>query len=175
MLFADLLTLTTNGGKNDASVRNHNEFYEQQKENNRRRIEEEDILFYTVQNEANANRLRTTGYPFPSEPNKSDIGEGVYSWETYEEALSHKSHLENNRGVAGLEIMVLGIKKGVFANLLQKDLTLLSDNNREIWHRRYAKTWGGVPNHGLQYIRRANRFGFEHYFHHSIFHLLKFY
>jgi hypothetical protein len=34
---------------------------------------------------------------------------------------------------------------------------------------RYSKVWGGVPDHGFEYIQRGTRIGVEHFFDKSIF------
>ncbi|SFF60433.1 hypothetical protein, partial [Thermoflexibacter ruber] len=187
LLFADLLTLTTNGGKNDASVRNHERFEQEQYENYLSRQagdskEERDnyTYFFTVQSNEDTDRLRTTGYPFPTEPNKSALGEGVYAWGTLAAAHLYRQNLISRYGESVIEktiILAFRIKTNILNSLRQLDIDSLT--NPEEWLSKYSKLWGGIPNHGLQYIIRgtgeAMRGAKEHFFHHTIFSFLKFF
>src|SRR6267142_4607019 len=64
-----------------------------------------DRMFYTVQNEASASRLQSGGIPWPTEPTKAHLGEGLYAWGSRSQAEAYQSRLESLYGVSGLNIL----------------------------------------------------------------------
>lgn len=53
----------------------------------RRQLRRNATVFYTVQSHDSAERLRTRGTPWPTDPSRANLGPGVYSWKRREDAI----------------------------------------------------------------------------------------
>ncbi|MFF8864508.1 DUF6531 domain-containing protein [Streptomyces sp. NPDC015139] len=129
--------------------------------------------FYTVQDPANAARLRGDGTPWPSEMHRAAYGEGVYSWETRAHAERYFERV-SGRG-ANVEIVPFRIGADDFANLKRIDLLAISEDEATAFADKHSLVWGEGTPHGYDYVRAPTGMGQpENYFNKSIFHLLKF-
>jgi hypothetical protein len=126
--------------------------------------------FYTVQDAHDIARLRGTGEPWPTDPMRSGLGEGVYAWATRSEAEAYLAH--RSRTVEGLRIVSFRVSNARLA--AYRRLVVDSLQDADAWMERYSKVWGGVPDHGFEYIQRGTRIGVEHFFDKSIFGDLEF-
>ncbi len=128
------------------------------------------ISFFTVQGPADVARLYGDGLPWPTKTDRSGLGEGVYAWASH---MYAERYLELRlKQIPVLEIVRFRIYYADFRNL--KKLRVDSLPDPEKWMSKYSKLWGGVPDHGLEYITRETAIGREHFFHKSIFNKLKF-
>lgn len=126
--------------------------------------------FYTVQGPVDIARLRDDGIPWPTETNRSGLGEGVYAWTNQSDAQQYLA--VRSRQVPDLKIVTFWVSIEDLLDFKQLDVDSLPAP--EEWMSRYSKIWGGVPDHGLEYIRRETSMGKEHFFDQSIFDKLKF-
>ena len=130
--------------------------------------------FHTVQGPEDAARLRGPGTPWPTAPSRAHLGPGVYSFGNRAEAEAYLARL-SSRGVPDLEIVSFRVSNRKLASFRQLDIDALGDPAADEWLERYSLLReNGVPNHGLQYIRRGTNFGVEHFFHRSVFRHLRF-
>jgi len=129
--------------------------------------------FYTVQNAEDGARLLNDGTPWPTEPHKANLGEGVYSWDNLEDAENYLK-LKKRRTDVELNIYEFKVANKDLAKMKSLDMTKLPDDEVDAFLDIHAKLNGGTPNHGLEYIRRATNIGVENYFHSSVFKYLKF-
>ena|SRR5437762_12523983 len=131
--------------------------------------------FYTVQDAADAARLRGPGEPWPDVPSRAALGPGVYAWSSRTEAEAYRQSLiDAAEGPLELEIMVFRVSNVALQSFQRLDIDSLSEEDAETWMARYSQLWGGTPDHGLEYIQRSTQFGVEHFFARSVFHLLQF-
>lgn len=130
------------------------------------------LRFYTVQDPTDIVRLRSTGYPWPSEPNRAHLGTGVYAWQHRSEADKYLAQLA--RHVPNLEVVAFRVPSFLLAMLPQLDVDKLHHPGE--WMKRHSRLWNGLSEpHRFLYIRRGTGIGFvEHYFHSSVFWLLWF-
>jgi hypothetical protein len=126
--------------------------------------------FYTVQDAQDIARLRGTGEPWPTDPMRSGLGEGVYAWATSSEAEAYLAL--RSRTVEGLRIVSFRVSNARLTAYRRLVVDSLPD--ADAWMERYSKVWGGVPDHGSEYIQRGTRVGVEHFFDKSIFGDLEF-
>jgi len=128
--------------------------------------------FYTVQSEADTNRLLNGGAPWPSEANRAALGEGVYAWGTRAEAENYLQIIQQNDPDA--RILEFSIDNNVLSQLNTINLNELSDEDAEAFMSQYSQLWGGTPNYAYDYIIRGTAIGNENYFSKFIFNLLHF-
>ncbi len=133
------------------------------------------VEFFTVQDAENAARLRGPGEPWPQQPDRAALGEGVYAWADRAEAEDYRRSLVAIVDeLPELEIVLFRVPSTVLSAFQQLHLDLLSDAETEEWLARYSLLWGGTPDHGLEYLQRGTQFGAEHFFARSVFHHLHF-
>ena len=128
--------------------------------------------FYSVQDAANAIRLRGDGTPWPTEDIRGQYGEGVYSWGSAEEAARYAERLRG-RG-ADVEVLRFKISDSDFSSLRKADVANMSPAEAEAFMDRYSRLYGDGQPHDFDYIRGHTGMGDEHYFHRRIFDLLNF-
>ncbi|WP_371624828.1 DUF6531 domain-containing protein [Streptomyces sp. NBC_01116] len=128
--------------------------------------------FYSVQDAANATRLRGDGTPWPTEDIRGQYGEGVYSWGSAEEAARYAERLRG-RG-ADVEVLRFRISDSDFSSLHKADVVEMSPAEAEAFMDRYSRLYGDGKPHDFDYIRGHTGMGDEHYFHRRIFDLLNF-
>ncbi|MGY3682658.1 RHS repeat-associated protein [Streptomyces sp. TE33382] len=128
--------------------------------------------FYSVQDAANATRLRGDGTPWPTEDIRGQYGEGVYSWGSAEEATRYAERLQA-RG-AEVEVLRFRISDSDFSSLRKADVVEMSPAEAEAFMDRYSRLYGDGKPHDFDYIRGHTGMGDEHYFHRRIFDLLNF-
>ncbi|MFJ6806079.1 putative T7SS-secreted protein [Streptomyces anulatus] len=128
--------------------------------------------FYSVQDAANATRLRGDGTPWPTEDIRGQYGEGVYSWGSAEEAARYADRLRG-RG-ADVEVLRFRISDSDFSSLHKADVVEMSPAEAEAFMDRYSRLYGDGKPHDFDYIRGHTGMGDEHYFHRRIFDLLNF-
>jgi hypothetical protein len=134
--------------------------------------------FYTVQNQADVHRLRTTGFPWPAGDLRAHFGPGVYAWRGRRDARDYRE-LKQSRGIADLQIVRFHVANRRLQRFRQLDVDRLPDPGA--WLRRYSLLWEEKAEpHGFHYIRRGVGFraggqpAVEHYFHRSVFRYLWF-
>jgi RHS repeat-associated protein len=127
-------------------------------------------VFYTVQSSDDAARLMEGGNPWPTTDTRAALGEGIYAWGSKKDALAYLQRIKSR--VPDAKIIKFSIPKHELSKL--KNINIDSLANPEVWMSKYSRLWGGTPSHGYQYIIRGTAMGQEHYFHFSIFHLLRF-
>ena len=128
--------------------------------------------FYTVQNSADAKRLLSDGLPWPTDPHRANLGDGVYAWSSKEDAINYfniKSKRTDDLQILEFEVLQTDLNK-----MRQLDLTKMSDDEVNTFLDSYARLNGGTPNHGYDYIQRMTGLGIENYFNKSVFGKLKF-
>ena len=119
------------------------------------------VTFYTVQTPADAQRLRSGGEPWPNGMSRANMGEGLYSWGTAEEAAQYAARMRA-KGV-DVETVKLQMTKEAFNKLNGIDLTKMSDMDVDEWMERFSQYGEGNP-HGKDYVARGTGMGTEHYF-----------
>jgi RHS repeat-associated protein len=129
--------------------------------------------FYTVQDKADAIRLRNNGTPWPTDPHRAHFGEGVYAWGSKAEAENYFTKVSRRTG--DLEVVEFSISTRNFDSLKKLDMTKMSDDAANDWLSKHSTLYGdGVP-HNLDYITRGTGMGqSEHYFSKDVYHLLSF-
>ena len=110
--------------------------------------------FYSVQNSNNAERLRGDGSPWPNEPNKSHLGEGVYAWDNKEAAQQYKSLLEKRVDSKELEIVELCIDNCDLSKLKTLDVDSLAGDATEAWMSKHSSLYGEGAPHGYDRVTR---------------------
>ncbi|WP_437678427.1 DUF6531 domain-containing protein [Sorangium sp. So ce131] len=128
-------------------------------------------VFYSVQDPSDAARLRNGGVPWPTEPHRAALGEGVYSWGSLEDAQRYLSRIQNRQPNA--QIISFSVPEDVLRSFRHVDVDSLGDEAAEAWMSRYSRLFDGTPDHGLEYITRGTNLGTEHYFATSVYHLLR--
>ena len=131
--------------------------------------------FFTVQDEADAERLRGPGEPWPTTPERAAVGEGVYAWAHRVEAEAYQAYLlliEDEP--LQVEILKFRVHTTVLQSFRQVNVDALGPEGSLVWMSRYSQLWDGTPDHDLEYVQRGTNFGVEHFFHKSVFHLLHF-
>jgi RHS repeat-associated protein len=130
-------------------------------------------VFFSVQDDVHAARLRSGGGAWPFGVSKSLLGEGFYTWRTRAQAESYKALLEKH-GATGLNILEARIGAAQYRGLKKLDLRTLSDDALDAWMDDYSLYGAGKP-HGLEHvIRQTGNFGPEYFFSKEIFHYFKF-
>jgi len=129
-------------------------------------------VFYTVQGADDFARLRSGGAPWPAAANKAHLGEGVYAWGSRFEAAAYLDLEIMLKRDPTAAIRSFRVGKGALQRFRSLRVDSLADP--EAWMTRYSRLWGGVPDHGLQYIQRGTHMGPEHYFSSSVFGDLRF-
>lgn len=128
--------------------------------------------FHTVQGPEDAVRLRRDGTPWPTDANRGQYGEGVYSWGSRADAERYLERRQS-RGY-DVEILTFKVSERDFATLRKADMIEMSPREAELFMDRHSRLYGdGIP-HNYDYIRGRTGMGEEHFFSKSVFHLLKF-
>lgn len=128
--------------------------------------------FFLVQNSQGASRLLNGGAPWPTAPNKSNLGEGLYVWNNLDDALAYFSKLQAG-GAQNLLMLEARISQSALSKLRTMDLTKVSDDEANVWLDRFAKLNGGIPNHGYERVIRGAGLADENYFSKDVFNLFK--
>ncbi|MFI1397561.1 putative T7SS-secreted protein [Streptomyces sp. NPDC020681] len=128
--------------------------------------------FHTVQDRANAERLRGDGTPWPTEDIRGQYGEGVYSWGSAEEAIRYAERL-SSRG-ADVEILNFRVSAKDFDAMHKADVIKMTPDEAEAFVDKYSRLYGDGAPHDFDYVRGPTGMGDEHFFSKDIFHLLKF-
>jgi hypothetical protein len=130
-------------------------------------------VFYTVQNAHDAQRLRTTGSPWPTAPLPAHLGPGVYAWRRLSDARDYQHQLARSQGFLDLEIVRFRVRNRRLRRFRQLKVDELPEPGE--WLMRHSLLWHGPGDpHGLQYVRRGVGFreegppAVEHYFHESV-------
>ncbi len=122
--------------------------------------------FYTVQTSDDALRLITGGSPFPTAPEHSALGEGLYAWGTRADAERYMEF--RSLQVDGLGIYEFGMNADDYARLSRFNVDDAADPTA--WMEQHSKLWaedGYLPSGYQQITRGANResgYGAEVYF-----------
>jgi hypothetical protein len=127
--------------------------------------------FFTVQDIADAARLRSGGNPWPTSATRAALGQGVYSFGSQAEAAAYATELTAH-GVPSLQILRLDVASRDLASFRSLDIDALEDPGA--FMSKYSRLWGGDPTHGYDYLTRGTHFGVEHFFSKSVAHMLKF-
>lgn len=136
-----------------------------------RRAEATSLVFYTVQSEADRQRLRGGGEPWPDGLPRAVFGPGLYCWESLGQATFYEGRLRS-RGIQGLAVLALSIERVTYGTLRTVDLTVLSDADRDQWLDVYSEYTTRPPRtpHGYEHvIRETYNVGREFYFSPSTF------
>jgi hypothetical protein len=123
--------------------------------------------FFSVQSLGDAARLAAGGAPWPTGLQRSNLGLGLYAWETLAEAEAYRQLLTTH-GAAGLLILTYVVSDADMAGLTTLDLTFLSDDDVNAWMALYS-CYGQGQCHGLEHVIRQTNHGKEHYFAASVF------
>jgi RHS repeat-associated protein len=126
--------------------------------------------FYSVLSPEDAARLRAGGEPWPDEPHRAALGEGVYAWGSEEEAQNYMNRLSGR--VPNLETVEFSVDDANLASFKQVDVDAHADP--EGWMQEHSKLWGGTPDPSIEYVRRQTAIGQEHYFNKSVRNKLNF-
>ena len=129
--------------------------------------------FYTVQGPEAAARLRGSGEPWPTSPVSAHLGEGVYAWVSRAVAEAYLVFRAPQVPVS-LQIVRFEVDDRRLRAYRHLDVDALGVPGADEWLDRYSRLRGGLPDHGLEYIRRGTRFGTEHFFHKAVFGDLRF-
>lgn len=127
--------------------------------------------FYTVQDAADAARLRSGGEPWPTSPSRAALGPGVYSFADRAGAEAYANVL-GSRGTSNLEILQFRVSESDLASM--RSVNIDSLENPEDFMSKYSQLWDGTPNHGYDWVMRGTQFGQENYFSSSVFDMLRF-
>ncbi|WP_450182925.1 DUF6531 domain-containing protein [Streptomyces caniferus] len=133
--------------------------------------------FHSVQGAQDAARLRGggDGSPWPGDEDRGQYGEGVYAWDTLEEAQTYLARRQKSH--TGLEIVSFRISEDDFQGLRRRDQIEMwekSPDDAEAWAGRHSRIYGDGHPHDYDYVRGPTGLGPENYFSKRIFHLLKF-
>jgi hypothetical protein len=126
--------------------------------------------FYSVLSPEDHARILAGGEPWPSEPHRAALGEGVYAWGTREEAEDYLNRLSGR--VPDLKIVEFSVDEATLASFKQVDVDSLHDP--DAWMQQHSKLWGGTPDPSIEYARRQTAIGQEHYFNKSVFNKLSY-
>ena len=129
--------------------------------------------FYTVQNGRNVERLLSDGQPWPTKPEKANLGDGVYAWDNMDDA---QRYMERKQGRTSepLTILRFEVNNSDLNSMRTFDSRGLTDNELNNFFDQYARLYGGTPNHGYDHIINETNMGVEHYFDKTIFEKLNF-
>jgi hypothetical protein len=136
---------------------------------------DEAVSFFTVVGPRSRERLLGSGAPWPTDPLRSALGEGVYAVSTRGHAEAYRNFLLDVYEEPARSILEFRVRRSDLASFKSLDVDALGDA-ADAWVVRYSKLQGGVPDHGLEYITRGvgERFGREHFFDKSVFSKLHF-
>ncbi len=123
--------------------------------------------FYSVQSKQDAQRLAGAGEPWPTGLQRSNLGIGLYAWESRVTA-EHYGKLLENRGASDLAIVCYEIYQGDLMALKALDLTRMTDEEVDDWMERFSH-YGNAEPHEWEYVIRATDKGTEHYFAADVF------
>ena len=132
--------------------------------------EDRRVDFFTVQDPADAQRLRTTGAPWPEDPLRARWGPGVYAWATRAEAEAYQAVLNGPTEILKFSISIRDLMR-----LPQLHIGKLPSDVATQWTNTHDRIYGeGRPHPYLYVSGPTTRFGFtEHYFHSSVWPLLR--
>jgi len=126
-----------------------------------------DLVFYSVQSEADAARLAAGGAPWPTAPTRAALGEGFYAWSTREQAEAYLARL-SARGVENLTIIEASISPSAYEGLATLDLRTLTEAAQEAFYEQFH----GTLSHGFEHlIRQTGNSGAEYFFSRDVFSL----
>ncbi|MFG2988649.1 putative T7SS-secreted protein [Streptomyces sp. NPDC048257] len=130
--------------------------------------------FHTVQDAANAERLRGDGNPWPAADTRGQWGEGVYSWGTLDEAVRYAERIRGRGGE--VEILTFKVSADDFAGMNRVDITKMTPDKMDEFFEKHSRIYseGGAQPHNFDYVRGPTGMGVENYFSRGVFHLLKF-
>jgi hypothetical protein len=138
-------------------------------------------VFYTVQSEDDAELLRSSGLPWPTNIDRlrAGLGPGVYAWKHPTEAVAYRNRMLTDSGLIIVKFYVLN---WFLARFRQLDLTRLEDDDATTWLTQFAPMYNAQADpHRLEYVRRGTNLrqepgaiAVEHYFHSSVFRWLWF-
>ncbi len=127
--------------------------------------------FYSVQGKADAKRIKNGGTPWPDEPHRAHLGDGIYSWDNREGAEKYFELL--SKRTDDLEIVEFTISESDFEKLNKFHVPLDDDLANE-WLGKHSRLYGDGTPHNYDYVRGNTGMGHEHYFSKNIYHLLRF-
>ncbi|MFD9476779.1 putative T7SS-secreted protein [Streptomyces nojiriensis] len=136
--------------------------------------------FHTVQDPANATRLRGDGNPWPEADTRGQWGEGVYSWGSLDEAVRYAERIRGRAepGQPPIEVEVLTFKVSAedFAKMNKVDITKMTPDKMDEFFEKHSRLYSeaGAQPHNFDYVRGPTGMGVENYFNRGVFHLLKF-
>jgi len=129
--------------------------------------------FYTVQNQTDADRLRTKGTPWPTGELKAHFGPGVYAWIVRQDAEEYLAFRKRNVP-ENLQIIAFRVWNSCLRRFQQLNLDDLEEPGD--WLSQHSLLWGGKGQpHTYHYLKRGVGFrqndppAVEHYFHRSVF------
>ncbi|MGW9068647.1 putative T7SS-secreted protein [Streptomyces yangpuensis] len=130
--------------------------------------------FHTVQDPANATRLRGDGNPWPEADTRGQWGEGVYSWGTLDEAVRYAERLRG-RDIE-VEILTFKVSADDFNMMNKVDITKMTPDKMDEFFEKHSRLYSeaGAQPHNFDYVRGPTGMGVENYFSRGVFHLLKF-
>jgi hypothetical protein len=108
---------------------------------------------------------------WPSGLQRANLGLGLYTWATSEDAERYAAHLLKREAVA-LVVVVYEIAEDELERLKKQDLTQLSDEDANAWLNKYSE-YGDAEPHDWDYIIRNTGMGTEHYFASHVFNRLR--
>ena len=121
--------------------------------------------FYTVQGPRGINRLETNS-PYPTAPNKANLGCGVYSWDNIKDARIYMARLTKKYPDIDLKIVEIYFEENTLNSFKSLDIDSLGEIGADIWMKQNAALWvddnpaaafcrAVYPTHGMDYIVRG--------------------
>lgn len=130
--------------------------------------------FYSVQNLDDIARLKAGGLPWPSAPNKSEFGLGLYAWSSKKTANAYMQHLQNIFPEANLSVVSFSINRFSLMGLRKVNLLTAPEKFVERFVAQHSKIHGAGRPHNYQHvIAPTGLFDAQYYFSKDIFHLFK--
>lgn len=120
------------------------------------------LKFFTVQGEDDVARLFAGGNPWPKEPTRAHLGEGLYTWGTKTEAEGYLAGKLARNPNSKLSILQVSIPKAEFKKL--NKYIIPENSTGDMFLKKYSSLYGEGSPHGFDYIRGNTNKGYEHYF-----------
>lgn len=133
--------------------------------------------FYTVQGPDDVARLHGSGKPWPTEPHRSALGEGVYSLESREAAEAYLARRRATLAESGLhpDLSIQRLQVANYQLARMRTLNIGSKPNPTAFIKSHSRLYGGSGVSGYAHvIRGAGDFGVEHFFSKEAFARLRF-
>jgi hypothetical protein len=125
-------------------------------------------IFYSVQSADDAARLSNGGKPWPTEPTKANLGEGLYTWGNKSDAAWYQGKINDRGGEVG--ILPFRISNEELKNFKTLDLPSLSPDARSQWVDLHSRIYGkGLPHNNQYVINETGSGKIEHYFQKDVF------